>query len=86
MHYRPVNVKELQQAELAIVKSIQEESFSREIKMLRSMARDDSDTGEQAKQRKKTIKKASSLYRLNLFLDDHGILRVGGRLTRSDVP
>ena len=41
---------------------------------------------DQAGKRKDRIKKTSSLYRLDPFLDQDGILRVGGRIKRSNVP
>ena len=32
------------------------------------------------------MKKTSSLFRLDPFLDEDGILRVGGRIKRANVP
>ena len=32
------------------------------------------------------MKKGSSLVKLSRFLDEHGILRVGGRIQNSDIP
>ena len=34
---------------------------------------------------KSTVKRSSKLHKLDPFIDDHGILRVGGRLRRSDL-
>ena len=82
--YRQCNVEELRKAELAIVKAVQEEAFPKEIQMLRKC--DDSDNErDHNRKRKATMKKTSSLFRLDPFLDDEGILRVGGRLTRASV-
>ena len=36
------------------------------------------------KQRKVELKMASSLFRLDPYLDEHGIVRVGGRLRNAD--
>ena len=39
-----------------------------------------------ARLRNKGLKKSSSLYRLDPFLDKDGILRVGGRLRKASIP
>ena len=39
-----------------------------------------------SKERMKTVKKSSSLYKLDPFLDKEGVLRVGGRLRQSSIP
>lgn len=62
---------ELKNAEKAIIKIMQYEHYSDEIKTLR---------------KSKWVKKSSSLLSLSPFLDDDEILRVGGRLKRADVP
>ena len=84
--YRRSNVEELRQAELAIVRAVQEKSFSKEIQLLRNFKEKSSTDRNHVRQRKTVMKKTSSLFRLDPFLDNEGILRVGGRLSRSSIP
>ena len=80
-------VEDLAQAELEIIHSLQHEHFKEEIKTLHSL-----DTNgeflsrEAAKQRDTSLKKTSCMYRLDPYLDADGILRVGGRLRRANMP
>ena len=39
-----------------------------------------------ARRRNDTLKKTSSLYKLDPFVDKNGLLRIGGRIRRADVP
>ena len=43
-------------------------------------------TRELSKQRNQTIKMSSCLYRLDPFLDEDGLMRVGGRIKQADLP
>ena len=85
--YNPVDVKALQRAELQIIKMAQSEAFREEIRLFRDvnvkLQVADQDIN---KDRIKTMKKSSSLYKLDPFLDEDGVLRVGGRLGKSSVP
>ena len=67
------SVEERQEAELFIIKLVQEEAFSCEIKMLKQC--------KEIKHKDKTNK----LHKLNPFIDTYDVLRVGGRLTRSSL-
>ena len=80
--YIPVNVQELQRAENEIIKNVQREAFSEELRILKEAS-----TRERATDRststapgRREMKKTSSLYKLDPFLDDNGVLRVGGRV------
>jgi len=64
----PLTVKDLQRAELCIIKELQQENFKEECSTLAS-----------------SVKKTSSLHRLDPFLDQDELLRVGGRLKLADV-
>lgn len=65
---------------------MQREVFAEEIKILRSLkVRDGATNRDLARTRKTTMKKTSSLYRLDPFLDNEGILRVGGLIKRALV-
>ena len=67
-HCKPLDVNELKHAEKIILKKIQLDAFSIEIKYLKD---------------KKHIPKKSTLFLLNPFVDEDGLLRVGGRINKS---
>ncbi|KAL6490192.1 hypothetical protein MHYP_G00005370 [Metynnis hypsauchen] len=65
------SLEERREAELTIIKMVQEATFSKEIQCL-------------LRHKETQVKdKVNKLYRLSPFLDDQGILRVGGRLTHA---
>lgn len=68
----------LEEAELAIVRLVQKEAFSEELKILNNTK------GCEDVNRKKSVRKTSSLYRLDPFLDNNDVLRVGGRLQKGE--
>ena len=73
--YRSPSVDEMRKAEQAILKSLQEEVFPEEIKLLKSLeVQNDDASREFAKRRNLSMKKTSSLYRLDPFLDKYGVL------------
>ena len=65
-----LSVKLLNEAEAKMVQVVQEESFGREIDILKS-------------NESSIIPKSSSIHKLDVFLDIRGILNVGGRLKNS---
>lgn len=65
----PLTVTELQNATFVLVKIAQAECFKQELKDLKNL---------------KSVPKSSNLVKLNPFLDEQGIIRVGGRLTKSN--
>ena len=76
----PLTVQDLATAELAILKFVQASAFGKEIHALKE--------GEKNKLRGKKkggVKNDSPIRRLDPFLDN-GVLRVGGRLRRADLP
>ena len=79
--YILVNTQELKNAEIEIIRAVQSEEFQEEISLLHS---DNTQQGSQDRFMK-VVKKTSSLYRLDPFLDDNGLLRVGGRLKHADL-
>ena len=80
-----INVEELEKAEMEILKIVQADSFHAEITALNAINGRSPKIGRVlARRKKEEIKKTSSLYRLDPFLGSNGILRVGGRLRRSD--
>ena len=83
--YQPVNVEQLRQAEVEIIKAIQTEMFPEEMELLRRL-KSDPTKREDVKDRKASLKRNSALYRLDPFIDKEGLVRVGGRIKRADVP
>ena len=80
--YIPVNTQEFQNAEQEIGKSVQREAFQREIDLLRpTVERTSLD-----RTSLKIVMKASTLYEMYPFLDNDGVLRVGGRLRNAEIP
>ena len=76
----------MHQAELAIIKPLQQAAFGEEIKILHSLhLYGDVTYRTLAKTRNMSMKKTSSLFRLNPFLDENGVLRVGGRIKHAMV-
>ena len=79
-HYSKVTATNLESAEREIIKSLQSKHFRDEIMVLKQDLKDSS-----TKIKRMTLKKVSSLYRIDPFLDSFGILRVGGRIKRVNL-
>lgn len=77
-----VEVEDLLNAEKEIVKNVQEQAFKSELTILQSMKED----AVIPNKRSKKLKKASTLSRLDPFIDCDGIMRVGGRLRHAELP
>ncbi|KAF0299948.1 hypothetical protein FJT64_027426 [Amphibalanus amphitrite] len=71
---KPLTVEELHRGETEILKATQKEAFQDEYALLST-----------AKNEKKFSKK-SRLFRLDPYLDKDGVIRVGGRISRSAMP
>ena len=67
-----MSVDPLTDAECKILKMVQELSFGKEIETLKSNA-------------KSEIPKSSNISQLDVFVDNEGLLRVGGRLKNSSL-
>ena len=78
---RPPKVEEWDQAPRIIISSTQREAFSG----LLSDTRKEPELPREIQGSAKKALKGSQLYHLNLFLDSHGILHVGGRLRRAQM-
>jgi hypothetical protein len=65
-------VSDLINAERILIKKVQESAFKEELKLLQAK-----DTH---------VQSSSSLYKLDTFLDEYGLLRVGGRIRESSLP
>ncbi|GFT58776.1 integrase catalytic domain-containing protein [Trichonephila clavipes] len=67
----PLSATDIDQAETKLIRMVQEQVFLAEIKSL---------------QNKGVVSPNSKLRNLNPFIDSDGLLRVGGRLSNSDLP
>ena len=72
------------QATEVIIKSVQRETFKEELNIIAQRSSRNDGSRNRTKANKKSLKK-SSVYRLDLYIDDTGILRVGGRLHQTDL-
>lgn len=75
LRLRP-SATELKQAETLMIKTVQTDAFTSEMKALQQTTLEGSSS-------KSSLTK-SNIYRLDPFIDDDGVLRVGGRLRRVD--
>ena len=83
--YLPIDIAELQNAEKVILQALQQHVFPNEyssLKKLGSYARE----RPRARERNIMIKQNSNLYRLDPYMDHNGLIRVGGRVKRANVP
>ena len=78
-----IKVDDLKKAETEIIKHLQMKFFEEEISFL-SQKRHPLPGSNISRPRSKFLKRNSPLYKLDPFLDDCGILRVGGRLGLSN--
>ena len=82
-----VTLTEFQLAEKEVLKIVQHEHFYEEIQVLMKLkVIGEVSTRELSKQRNQTIKMSSCLYRLDPFVDKDGLMQVGGRIKRADLP
>jgi len=79
--------EELKKAEREIIKHVQERAFNKEIKELKSLGSSKKlQKGDEVRRRNQVVKQASTLYRLDPFVDKHGVLRVAGRIQLASLP
>ena len=74
---QPVHVSDLNTAELKMIKFVQNQEFKSELGVLSPKSKKDDGP--------RNIPKASPLARLDPFVDEHGTIRVGGRIRRSTI-
>ena len=83
-----IMVKDLEQAEVEILKLVQANVFDKEVKAMRECQAQTEGVRKDRqcdKERKAFLKKTSSLNALDPYLDAIGLLRVGGRLTKANL-
>ena len=81
-------VKDLEQAEVEILKLVQANAFDKEVKTLKEFQAQTKGVRKDRqcdKEKKAFLKKTSSLNALDPYLDAIGVLRVGGRITKANL-
>ena len=80
--FLPLSVEELVHSEKFILRCLQCQYFSHEMETLTNLKRilEKSQERDSARRRNDTLKKTSSLYKLDPFVDRNGLLRIGGRI------
>ena len=82
--YEPLTVEDIREAEHEIIKHVQRVSFKEEVDTLKPRKADkDTPDPKVTKKQSKVLKGTSSVYRLDPFLDDNGVMRVGGRIRKA---
>ena len=82
--YEPLTVEDIREAEHEIIKYVQRVSFKEEVDTLKPRKADkDTPDHRVTKKQSKVLKATSSVYRLDPFLDDDGVMRVGGRIRKA---
>ena len=82
-----VNVADLEEAEMEIIKRVQRNEFPSEIKSLQDIQEKVVYGSRKSDKEKKALfKKTSSLRMLDPVLDSDGVMRVGGRIRKANLP
>ena len=84
----PPTVQELSQANKVVLRSLQHNHFKSEIITLSELDGNESQFQEHqtARKRNRIVMLSSNLHKLDPFVDEEGLLRVGGRLKSSTSP
>jgi hypothetical protein len=75
---------DLERATTVLLKTVQKEVFTDELRLLKGNLDRESNNRSEVRERKQVLKK-SRLRELDPFVDENGVLRVGGRLRRSSL-
>ena len=79
--YGTITLQDLQEAEREILRSLQRDEFWNEVSLVHRICAQ----VPQHPTQHRTMKKASSLYKMDPFLDKNGILRVGGCFKHAEL-
>ena len=72
IHTGAVDIELLEKASIKIIKILQQREFIEELKIIKKARKQNPSDND-----KRTVTKASPIYRLDPFVDDNGVLRVG---------
>ena len=70
----------LEKSSIKIIKMLQQREFIEELKIIKNAHKENPSSNDQS-----TVTKVSLIYGLDPFLDDNGVLRVGGQLRNSSL-
>ena len=79
-HSGVVDIELLEKTSIKIIKMLQQREFIKELRIIKKAHKQNPCNNDQS-----TATKASPIYGLGPFLDDHGVLRVGGQLRNSSL-
>ena len=79
-HSGVVDIELLEKTSIKIIKMLQQREFIKELRIIKKAHKQNPCNNDQS-----TAAKASPIYGLGPFLDDHGVLRVGGQLRNSSL-
>ena len=79
----PVNVETMSEAERLVIKAVQNEAFRDELSKLKNEPKPS--RTKEPRVKNKELKNSSPLYRLDPFVDNNGMLRVGGRIKAASI-
>ena len=82
---RNPTVKELEQATLVILRAVQEEAFGEMFKSEHHVRTSEEESPRNCVSERKRLMKKSALFRLDPFVSDDGLLRIGGHLRRASL-
>ncbi|CAB3993170.1 Hypothetical predicted protein [Paramuricea clavata] len=77
-----VTVEEMNAAEREIIKALQKEEFKQEISLLKSKAEVNVP---ETQRRRNPVARTSPIAKLDPFMDEHGVIRVGERIRKSSM-
>jgi hypothetical protein len=77
-----VTVEEMNAAEREIIKALQKEEFKQELSSLKSKLEVNVP---ETQRRRNTVARTSPIAKLDHFMDEHVVIRVGGRIRRSSM-
>ena len=83
---QPLTVEEICEAEREIIKAVQLQEFFAELQLLKKIGTRNCDQNDCVCLQSVSIKRSSNLYRLDPYIDEDGIIHVGGRLRRANIP
>jgi hypothetical protein len=81
---QPISLDELERAEITLLKLIQRDAFYEDIARISNRSRLKPENRDSDTSRKTGVKRSSQLSWLDPFLDQNGLLRVGGRLQKLE--
>ena len=82
--YTTSNTTQLESGERELIRLVQQHYFQDELKVL-STFNNNKESRSVVRHKKCVMKSTSPLYRLNPFLDENNMIRVGGRIVNSDL-